>query len=447
MASIKQHAVRRAYLLLVVGSTERIAEKEFVSTLLPKMQSECKIAQRQVLVVTLSEGQESTSTLERFDSIDLLSDYQHGLEALISQLGSVRRRPTTGQPEYSYVSGIYGVSRLQSELFSELKSEIQAGRIDQKFLYWDVRAAVRWQEIAELSTYMTAQSSMNILAEYAPDMMANIIERANADTFSFINFGVGTGVKDYLILENLLSLQDGDVFYFPVDESLSMMQITIQSMQDLVAEFGDRLRIHYVLDEFDDLERFTPNVTRAEDEFRAAKSSARVIALLGGSLGNFQDEVQLLGYMKKLLRSNSDHIILGLEFIAGRSDEELVSNYNDERMKKFLYGPISDVGDSEPDWENKFSYTVTRDSRSKIPNSRTVVGYVQHSGHNVELFQSTKYDQASIEQLLVSSGFEIVDEYFSDDIPIRFGKYVLRDAGSNASSSQREEDAIASPRT
>jgi hypothetical protein len=215
------------------------------------------------------------------------------------------------------------------------------------------------------------------------------------------------------------------VIYFPIDESLSMMQITIQAMQDLVAEFGERLEIHYVLDDFDNVASFVKNIGEREQATFKDQRPARIVALLGGSLGNFEER-GILADIQQLLLDASDQVILGVEFTAGRSSDELISNYSDERMKRFLYGPILDVEGVEPDWDQDFSWAV--ESRSSIPGGRTVVGSVSYRDQNVELFQATKYERDSLEAFLIEFGFEILDGFFSDDDPPRFGKYVLRQA-------------------
>jgi len=367
--------------------------------------------------------------LEGNEIIDLAgANYPEGIKELVDMLGAsleTRTAPTAhGAP--SHISGIFESARAQTNIFAELKKQITTGRIDQKYLYWDPRASLRWQKISELSTYMTSQMTMNLLAVYANSIIQAIIDDANSSTFSFINFGVGTGVKDFLILEPLLKGSKGPVYYFAVDESLSMIQITIQGMQELMSRFGSRLRVHYVLDDFKNVNNFSKYIADVESEQAKRSRPVRILGFLGGSLGNFE-ESSIMKIIKGML-SEKDYLILGVEYIADRNKDALIANYSDIRMKDFLYGPISDVEGKPPGWEDNFHYEVLlADKRySSVDESKTIVGYVSHKGELIELFSSTKYERKPLENFLVSMGFKIMSAHFSNEKPPRYGKYVLQ---------------------
>jgi histidine-specific SAM-dependent methyltransferase len=383
---------------------------------------------RDLIVLQLSASDPLPAELADSKRYDLTgSKYQRSFVSLLKAMGKSLQAPVRARAQFLHVSGIFEVARPQSEMFAELKEQISKGKIDQKYLYWDVRASLRWQEIAELSTYMTAQGTMNLLAANADAMFNPMLAESKDKRFSFINFGVGTGVKDYLILDALLKDKDAQVAYFPVDESLSMMQITIQSMQELIAQYADRLHFQYILDAFENADRFRGHITRHEHEVFNGAESTRIVALLGGSLGNF-DEHTVLEDIKTLLGHRGDRLILGVEFIADRSDDELIENYEDERMKRFLYGPILDIQGVDPGWEHTFRYETLngRSKRSAVPGAKTIIGSVELRSDLVELFYASKYDQESFDAFIKDEGFEIEARFLSDDIPARFAKYVLK---------------------
>lgn len=428
-SSIERHNTRSAVLLLIMSPTpEHASEVEFFTRSLVSAVKPVSVRRRlrNTFYLTFTDEPEKPSYASTHPVIDLSGDYTKCLEELIKSIGSPRRRfRRSRQGEFSRVFGSFDIARSSTEMFSELQKEIGAGAIDQKYLYWDVRAAERWYEIVNGSTYMTAQSSMNLLASKADSIIGGILDDVEAPGYSFINFGVGTGVKDYLILQELLTQQDNDVLYFPVDESMPMVQITMHDMQELIAEYGSRLTIQYVIDDFINAGGFSQTIVEGErTHFNKDVRPARIIAFLGGSLGNFA-ESSILSDLKQLFKSQADRCILGVEFIAGRESAELIANYSDHVMKRFLYGPILDVEGIEPDWDGDFHYEVVTD-RSEVAGAQTVVGSVVRSSQHVELFQSTKYDRSGLEQFLSDIGFDIIDTYLSDDRPARFAKYVLR---------------------
>ena len=430
-SSIERHNTRSAVLLLALSpAPNHSTEVEFFARSLPKAVQPASLRRRlrNTFFVTFTDEPERPSYANTSPVLDMSGDYAKSLEQLIESIGSPRRYfRRSKQVTISHVSGSFEVAKSSTEMFDELQKEIGVGAIDQKYLYWDVRAAERWNQIVNGSTYMTGQSSMNLLAAKADSIIGGILDDVEGAGYSFINFGVGTGVKDYLILQELLAQQDDDVLYFPVDESLPMIQITIQDMQELIADYGSRLTIHYILDDFVNVAGFSRTILEEERTHFKDVSPARIIAFLGGSLGNFS-ESSILTDLKKLFGSQADRGILGVEFIAGRGPSELIANYNDPVMKRFLYGPILDVEGIEPDWDTDFRYEIVTD-RSEVPGAQTVVGTVVRGSDQIELFQSTKYERAGLEEFLSHIGFDIVDTYLSDDIPERFAKYVLKLSG------------------
>lgn len=368
----------------------------------------------------------TASTVGAAFDLSPASNYDNELDRLVAHLGAVVEREAKKRTDrYSHVSGVLEATVPQSKLFADLQSQIQTGSVDQKYLYWDVRAALRWQEIAEASTYMTAQTSMNILAAHASEMLAEFKRASEGNCYTFINFGVGTGVKDYLIIEQMLKADnDARLLYVPIDESLPMLHITLLQMQELMGQYGDRLRIHFVLDDFENADRFSRHITQEEQSWFGSTDTSRLVGFLGGSIGNF-DERKILAEIKQLMPGPCDRMLLGVEYIGGRSNQELSSNYEDLKMKQFLYGPIFDVEGVAPDWARDFRNEV-RNDRSDVPQSRTIVGWAKHAQSEIKLFTATKYNREQFELFLKSDGWAIEASYSTDDDPPKFGKYILK---------------------
>lgn len=363
--------------------------------------------------------------VHKYETVDLSGEYyRNGMSALIARTGLPTPTVTPPRPRVPYeIGGVFQAARPATELFADLKRQIELGSIDQKYLYWDVRAALRWQRIAELSSYMTSQISTNLLVVNAQGIIDTICADTDCDDVSFVNLGVGTGVKDYHIITRLLD-HGKKVVYIAVDESFPMIQITMKTLEELLSSHVHELGAHYIVDDFTNMERHDGYMSSIEVE-----SAPRIIGLLGGSLGNF-NESRILSIIRKLMR-HKDYLMLGVEYIGGRDDEALILNYSDIRMKEFLFGPIMDITGREPDWRYDFDYSVYPNpgvpSHSVVENARGVIGKVRYNQKKVELFCSTKYEKPSLDAFLqAEAGFNILSVFTSPEPNPRYGKYILK---------------------
>jgi hypothetical protein len=362
----------------------------------------------------------------KYETIDLSGEYYRtGILTLMQRIGSPLPTviPRTRRHVPYEIGGIFQPARPATELFADLKRQIEHGNIDQKYLYWDVRAALRWQRIAELSSYMTSQMSTNLLVVNAQNIINVICADTNASSVSFINLGVGTGVKDYHILLRLLE-RNKKVVYIAVDESFPMIQLTMKTLEELLSSNVDSLSAHYIVDDFANLGRHSDYITSIEPE-----NAPRIIGFLGASIGNF-NESKIISTIGDLM-SPKDYLILGVEYIADRDDKTLIRNYSDIRMKEFLFGPIMDITGREPDWDRDFQYSIisrtTFPAYSTVEQSKAIVGKVRYNGKEIELFFSIKYEKQSLERFLQKEGhFTILDTFTTPETPPRYGKYILK---------------------
>jgi hypothetical protein len=430
-----------AKVLLIAVSPNAIASEWFKTTLpdqvLPHLEEDID----QVIVLDLVARPKRLRLpryLKSYPHVDL-RNYAEGVDRLLAEVGSaapaLSTQPAASEPdgEYYTVSGAFEVGRPSSIMFSELKRQLyeQPYKIDLKYLYWDVRAASRWQDITQMSRYLTTQTAINVLTRHADDLYEQVLGEQQRGEVSFINFGVGTGQKDFLILQALLDTPGGltgKVAYFPVDESLPMIQITIAALEDLMANYHDNLAIRFVLDDFQFVDRFQRYVAKEEEAIFGYRPP-RLLAFMD-TLGNF-NEKQILGLLRDFM-ADADSLLLGVELIGDRPDNDLIANYSDEYMTAFLAGPITDVyGRTDPD-PPAFKYLVAKNDRhySVIPDSATVVGRITHRGQPIEMFYSTKYDAASLEVFLEKMGFTIADRLYSEHDSPRYANYILKRASN-----------------
>lgn len=424
--------------LLVALSPNALASEWFQSTLPKKVMPELEDYVDRVIVLDLVERPRRVRLpryLKAYSHVNL-ADYATGVDKLLSEVGSaataLSSQPTTaeGDSDYYTVSGAFEVGRPSSIMFSELKRQLieTPYKVDLKFLYWDVRAASRWQDITQMSRYLTTQTAINVLTRHADELTEQVLGEQGGSEVSFINFGVGTGQKDYLILKALLDQRgvpdSGKVAYFPVDESLPMIQITIAALEDLIPNYHDNLAIRFVLDDFQFVDRFQRYVAKEEEAIFGYRPP-RLLAFMD-TLGNF-NEKEILGLLRDFM-SEEDALLLGVELIGNRPDSDLTANYSDDYMTAFLAGPITDVyGRTEPD-PPVFKYRIERNEPeySVVPEAATVVGRITHRGQPLELFYSTKYEANALETFIEHRGFAISERVYSDHDSPRYANYILK---------------------
>ena len=382
-------------------------------------------------------------------------------EKIVSIVGGLGKQKLPIDPTEGYfeIVGIFDPLQPMTKTYSQLFDQIKFGRIDQKYLYWDAPAALRWQEITDGTQYLTAPNSLNFLAargnEIVKTFVKSVTDSERIDV-SFINLGVGTGFKDAVILTNLLQNElVRSVCYFAVDDSLPMIQVTIPNIikgfYSLSPEQRQRSALHYVITAFEKLDnrlvRYMKSVEESEGKRLANEENGkiqrvRLIGFLGGSLGNFQED-QILGIVRdRLMESKDDTLLLGTDFVANRKKDELIANYSDQWMKSFLFGPIQDVLGMHPPFD-KFKYKVFPDDGlndySVVDDAKTIVGFVNINSHDVELFYASKYVPEKLEPWLKEQHFNIVGTPFTSlPSPSVIGKYLLKRSWGNKFESRRK---------
>jgi len=343
--------------------------------------------------------------------------------------GNISPQPTPGGGLSAYyrVSGVFAVDNPDLALLRDLRIQIARGEVDQKYLYWDVQGATRWVEIADRSTYQTAQMAQSLLGTRGSEIIRRIIKDAGKSAklgFRFINLGVGIGWKDRIILMHLLEQTKSHIGYVAVDQSFAIMQITIQRLEPLMILYGQRLHMYYMVEDFlANADRFNDYINTQVKPY----NSCKIIGFLGGSLGNFR-ETNILTKMRNMM-SPQDYLLLGVEYIGGRQDTELQKIYSDEVMRQFWSGPIRDVQGTDIQ-EFDFQFPVFEgNAYSDVENSRTIAAKVNHrrKGTQVQVCWMTKYEPNDLELFLRRQGFTIVEKFVeSAHTPPWFGKYILK---------------------
>jgi L-histidine N-alpha-methyltransferase len=171
--------------------------------------------------------------------------------------------------------------------------------------FYDERGSQLFEEITALPEYYPTRSERAILEDRA----AEICAAAGAPT-TLIELGSGSAAKTRILLDAMRESGRLEAFA-PVDIS---EEITRQTALAVASEYG--ITVHGLVCDFErDLERIP-------------LAGPRVIALLGGTVGNFepQQRASFLARIANLL-GDGDHFLLGTDLVKDRA--RLEAAYND----------------------------------------------------------------------------------------------------------------------
>ncbi len=171
--------------------------------------------------------------------------------------------------------------------------------------FYDQRGSELFERITELPEYYPTRCERQILELHAPEICS-----AAGDPATLIELGSGSAAKTRVLLD---AMRDAACLnaYAPVDIS---EQITRDTADAIATEYG--IAVHGLVCDFErDLERIP-------------LGGPRVIALLGGTIGNFEpaQRASFLARVSNLL-GDEDHFLLGTDLVKDRT--RLEAAYND----------------------------------------------------------------------------------------------------------------------
>ena len=171
--------------------------------------------------------------------------------------------------------------------------------------FYDQRGSALFEEITGLPEYYPTRAERAILERYSPAICA-----AAGSPSTLIELGSGSATKTRVLLDAMEGAGCLEA-YAPVDIS---EQITRETAESIASEYG--IVVHGLVCDFErDLERMP-------------LEGPRVIALLGGTIGNFEpaQRASFLARVANLLGPD-DHFLLGTDLVKDRG--RLEAAYND----------------------------------------------------------------------------------------------------------------------
>jgi L-histidine Nalpha-methyltransferase len=289
--------------------------------------------------------------------------------------------------------------------------------------FYDERGSELFERITELEEYYPTRCEREILER---DSSA-ICEAANKPA-SLIELGSGSARKTRALLDAMRCAGCLDT-YCPVDIS---EEITRETAERIAAEYGIKVR-GLVCDFEFDLER-------------VPVEGPRVIALLGGTIGNFAPH-QRAGFLRRIanLLGEEDRFLLGTDLVKDR--ETLEAAYNDphgvtaEFNKNVLAVLNRELG---ADFDiNAFEHVARWDPENlwvdirlrSLPNQVVNVAALDMlvpfaAGEEMRTEISTKFLRPGLEGIYAEAGLELTDWWTDSD-----GLYALSLAKAASSSS------------
>jgi L-histidine N-alpha-methyltransferase len=279
-------------------------------------------------------------------------------------------------------------------------------RVPPRWLY-DDRGSQLFDQITRLPEYYQTEAERQILATHS----TMIAERTGATTV--IELGSGTSDKTRTLLDAFVA--HGAIERFtPLDVSAETLHAAAEMLRGRYAD----LRVEPLVGDFN------------LDLYRLPAGGIRLVALLGGTIGNFyvEERSAFLGALQSVL-DPGDWVLLGFDLI--KPLDRLVAAYNDTQgitdtfirnalhaINRELDGNF-DVGNFSyvPLWdgcEERIDMRLRANEPERVRIDRLDLDLVVEAGEELQIEISAKFDPQRLIGELSESGFEDA-EVFTDE--------------------------------
>lgn len=390
----------RAECLILINSINS-NKSSWVKHELEQFCTEAIQSKKKILILQL-ENCEIPAYLKHLKYIDF-SNYERGFyelsETLKIQNVKLYEETKTSPTSKNVVNSLIDNSITTRNLFNELREGVEIGLVDQKFLYWNVDSSKLWVDLCHNSEYPLYTNSIQLLLTKFRNEIFPKISYDSGMFGSFVNMGVGSGQKDYIILKELIN--KAKTKYFAIDLSYSMIQETLTHVLPLKKRFPDRLEIMSILGDIEKLGKYkkyykTPMPT--------------LYGFLGSNISNFKEN-HILSIFRSVME-HDDILLLEVDWIGERNIDDILDGYSDVENMRFIWQPLAFLGIEKRDnWDENFTFSCS-EIDSDIPDSLTVISQYNIDGRNICLSKSSKYKKISfLNHLENHLNFEIVDEF------------------------------------
>jgi L-histidine N-alpha-methyltransferase len=273
--------------------------------------------------------------------------------------------------------------------------------------FYDAAGSALFDRICELPEYYPTRTEEAILTARG----AEIVEAAGAT--ALVELGSGSSLKTEQLLRPLLAA-GGEALYVPIDFSEAAVR---EASVRLVSDHPG-LRVHGVIGDFEKHLGGLP------------ESDARLIAFLGGTIGNFEP-VRRQHFLRRLcfLMGPADSLLVGVDLV--KDVAELEAAYNDSAgvTAEFNRNVLASInrnlgGDFELDaWEHvaffdaenswiEMRLRATRAQTVRIAAIDTTLGFA--AGDEIRTEISCKFTRAGVTADFARAGLDVLG-WYSDE--------------------------------
>ena len=277
--------------------------------------------------------------------------------------------------------------------------------------FYDARGSELFEQITEQPEYYPTRTELAILRDSA----AEIVARTGAG--ELVELGAGASDKARLLLDAMReTVPTHPRRYIPLDVSRSVVEDAARTLSE---DYED-LQVHGVVGDFERHLEHVPD----------AAGVPRIVALLGGTIGNFPPGTRrnVLGKIATLL-GPGDRLLLGTDLV--KDPHVIEAAYNDaagitaEFNRNLLYVLNRELdGDFQPE---SFQHVAFYDRRNewvemRLRATRASSVYIADldlrvefaAGEELRTEISAKFTRAHVEADLEASGLEL-ERWFTDD--------------------------------
>jgi L-histidine N-alpha-methyltransferase len=275
--------------------------------------------------------------------------------------------------------------------------------------FYDERGSQLFEQITDLPEYYPTRCEREILVE-----QSEAICRAANRPATLIELGSGSAAKTRVLLDAMQSAGCLET-YVPVDIS---EEITRETAREIAGEY-EGITVRGLVCDFElDLERIEAG-------------GPRVIALLGGTIGNFAPQ-QRAGFLRRIanLLDPDDRFLLGTDLVKDRATLEAAYNdsagvtaefnknvlavLNRELQADFDLDAFEHVARWDP--ENLWIDIRLRSLADQIVNVKALDMQVPFTaGEEMRTEISTKFARPGLEGIYAEAGLEITDWFTDSD--------------------------------
>lgn len=290
------------------------------------------------------------------------------------------------------------------DIYTQFMDSIEKDNvINSKFLYWTLRGTKEYLSLCKDPGYQLGQIAHNLLKE----KFGEIYQIINSDRslLQIVDLGVGDGQEINIILDAFISDSNKNdrIYCSLVDSSYHMLRVAINFLDEvnlLRSSYKEKVDLFAINCDFRDVHLYKETL----------KKGARLFCLLGGTLGNFT-ESELIDTISKGM-DERDFLLLGVDLIGNRTDEEIISSYDNLKDKKFIFSPLAEIGFVFE--EASFTFEIKKDI-SEVAGAKTIIAKCSVEDKNIQMGKSTKYVLTNLESYLQRYDFDSINEFTNMD--------------------------------